>query len=73
LHATEAYHTEEVFDAVLPADYEPTEVMQPSEEAFHPPTLTVTPQGPTVLCRFTTQSAMRRYHLDSIAVGKALI
>jgi hypothetical protein len=35
LHATQAHHAEEVLDVVLPADNQPTKVMQPNKESFH--------------------------------------
>jgi hypothetical protein len=34
LHATQAHHAEEVLDVVLPADDQPTKVMQPGNESF---------------------------------------
>jgi len=35
LHATQAHHAEEVLDMVLPADDQPTKVMQPGKESFN--------------------------------------
>ena len=51
LHATEANHAEEVLDVVLPADHQPTKVMEPSEKSLDSPTFAVTAQRTTVLRR----------------------
>jgi len=73
LHATQAYHAEEVLDVVLPADDQPTKLMQPSKESFPFPTPAVPPQRATVQCGFATLSAMECDHLDAIALGQISI
>jgi hypothetical protein len=49
LHATEANHAEEALDVVLPANHQPTKVMEPSEKSLDSPTVAVTAQRMTVL------------------------
>jgi hypothetical protein len=55
---------------VLPADHQPTKVMQPSKESFHSPTPAVSPQGTAILRGFLALTAMRCDHLDAIAVSQ---
>jgi hypothetical protein len=38
LHAPQSDHTEEVLYVVLPANYEPTKMMEPSEKSLNSPT-----------------------------------
>jgi len=73
LHATETHHTEEVLDVVLPADDQPTKVMQPGKESFHSPTSAVAPQRATVLRGFPALSAMGCDHLDAVALGQIAV
>jgi hypothetical protein len=56
LHATQAHYAEEVLDVVLPADDQPTKVMQPGKESFHSPTPAVTPQRTATRCGFAALS-----------------
>jgi len=73
LNTTKADHAEEVLDVVLPADHEPTKMMQPSETSLYTPTPGVAAQGPTVLRRCPTLSAMRCNHLDAVSFGQISI
>jgi hypothetical protein len=73
LHATEANHAEEVLDVVLPADHQPTKVMEPSEKSLDSPSFAVTAQWTTVLRRRPALSTMRGDHLDVIALGQISI
>jgi hypothetical protein len=73
LHATEANHAEEVLDVVLPADHQPTKVMEPSEESLDSPSFAVTAQRTTALRRRPALSTMRGDHLDVIALGQISI
>ncbi len=73
LHATQAYHAEEVLDVVLPADDQPTKVMQPGKESFHTPTPSIAAQGATILRRRPALSAMGCDHLDAIALGQIVV
>jgi hypothetical protein len=73
LHATETNHAEEVLDVVLPADHEPTKMMESSEKSFHSPTSAVAAQRTTVLCRFPALSAMGCDHLDAVTLGQVPI
>jgi hypothetical protein len=47
--AAELEHTKEVSHLIFPTRDEAAEVMQPSEQPFDFPTMTVAPQFPTVL------------------------
>src|SRR2546421_3342079 len=60
--AAELEHPEEVGFVELPASYEPTEVMQPSEKAFDFPATTVTAQLATVLGQIQAVGAAGRDH-----------
>jgi hypothetical protein len=70
LHATETNHAEEVLDVVLPADHEPTKMMEPSEKSFHSPTSAVAAQRTTILRRRPACSAMGCDHLDAVTLGQ---
>jgi len=70
LHATEAYHAEEVFDVILPTNDQATKVMELGQKSFHLPTPTVAPQGTAILSGFPALSAMRCDHLDALAVSQ---
>src|SRR2546425_9083571 len=63
--AAELEHPEEVGFVELPASYEPTEVMQPSEKAFDFPATTVTAQLATVLGQIQAVGAGGRDHADA--------
>jgi hypothetical protein len=67
LHATQAHHAKEVLDVVLPANHQPTKMMQPSKESFHSPTPAVSSQGTAILRGCPALTAMRGDHLDAIA------
>jgi hypothetical protein len=58
---------------VLRADQQPTEVMKPSEKSFCSPTSAVAAQRTTVLRRHRAITAMRRDHLDAIALRQISI
>ncbi len=58
---------------VLPADLQPTNVVQPGKEPFHSPTSAVAPQGTAFLRRVLAFATMRCNHLDSITVGQITI
>src|SRR4029077_16855228 len=73
LHATETNHAEEVLDVVLPADHQPTKIMQPGKQPFHSPTSAVAAQRTTILLRRLALSTMRCDHLDAIALGQISI
>jgi len=73
LHATEAHHAKEVLDVILPADHQPTKVVQPGKEPFHSPTPAVAPQGTAILRRVPALATMRCDHLNSITVGQITI
>ena len=73
LYATQAHHAEEVLDVVLPADDQPTKVMQPGKESFHSPTPAVTSQRTAILRGFPALSAMGCDHLDAIALGQIAV
>lgn len=47
--ACEVEETEEALDVILPSGDEPTEVMQPGDEALHLPAFSVAPQRTAVL------------------------
>jgi len=55
---------------VLPADYQPTKVMEPGEKSFHSPTSAVAAKRTSVLCRYPAHSAMRCDQFDAIAFGQ---
>jgi hypothetical protein len=69
LHAAEADHAEEVLDMALPADHEPTKMMQPSEKSFHSPASTIATQWTPVLRWRSPLSPMGCDHLDPVALG----
>jgi hypothetical protein len=73
LHATETNHAEEVLDVVLPADHQPTKMMEPSEESFHSPTSAIAAQLTTILRRRPAFSAMGCDHLDAVTLGQVPI
>src|ERR1700691_885320 len=73
LHATETNHAEEVLDVVLPADHQPTKMMEPSEESFHSPTSAIAAQLTTILRRRPALSAMGCDHLDAVTLGQVPI
>jgi hypothetical protein len=58
------------FDVVLPADHQPTKVMEPGKKSFHLPTPAVAPQGTAILSVHPALTAMRCDHLDAIAVSQ---
>src|SRR3989441_3152520 len=64
--AAELEHPEEVGFVELPASYEPTEVMQPSEKAFDFPATTVTAQLATVLGQIQAVGAVGRDHANAV-------
>src|SRR2546421_4746319 len=64
--AAELEHPEEVGFVELPASYEPTEVMQPSEKAFDFPATTVTAQLATVLGQIQAVGAVGRGHANAV-------
>src|SRR2546425_11505722 len=64
--AAELEHPEEVGFVELPASYEPTEVMQPSEKAFDFPATTVTAQLATVLGQIQAVGAVWRDHANAV-------
>src|SRR5207249_3034301 len=68
LHTPQADHTEEVLDVVLPANHEPTKMMEPSEKSFHTPTSAVATKRTAVLGRCPAHSAMRSDHLNAVAL-----
>ena len=70
MHATQAHHAKEVLDVVLPADHQPTEMMQPGEQSFHAPTSSIPTQGATILGWRPAFSAMRGDHPHAIALGQ---
>ena len=47
----------------------PTEVMELGQKSFHSQKVAIAPQGTAILSWFPTPLAMRRDHLDAIAVG----
>jgi hypothetical protein len=73
LHATETNHAEEVLDVVLPANHEPTKMMQPGKQSFDSPTSAVTAQRTTILRRCPALATMRCDHLDAIALSQISI
>jgi hypothetical protein len=73
LHTAKAHHTKEVLDVVLPANHEPTKIMEPGEKPFHSPTSTVTARRATALRWSSARSAMWRDHLDAITPDQVLI
>src|ERR1700758_3053060 len=73
LHATETNHAEEILDVVLPADYQPTEMMEPCKQSFDSPTSAVAAQRTAILCRRPALSTMRRDHLNAVALGQVTI
>jgi hypothetical protein len=73
LHATETNHAEEVLDVVLPADHQPTKMMEPGKQSFDPPTSAVAAQRAAILRRGSTLSAMGCDHLDAVALGQVAI
>jgi len=73
LYATETHHAEEVLNVVLPADHQPTKMMQPGKQSFHSPTSSIAAQGATILRRRPALSTMRCDHLDAIAFGQISI
>src|SRR3989441_9107894 len=64
--AAELEHPEEVGFVELPASYEPTEVMQPSEKAFDFPATTVTAQLATVLGQIQAVGAVGGDHGNAV-------
>src|SRR2546425_13007093 len=64
--AAELEHPEEVGFVELPASYEPTEVMQPSEKAFDFPATTVTAQLATVLGQIQAVGAVGGDHANAV-------
>jgi len=58
---------------VLPADYQPTKVMEPSEKSLHSPTSAVAAKRTTVLCRHPAHSSMRCDQLDAVTLSQVLI
>jgi hypothetical protein len=71
LHATKTDHAEEVLDVVLPANHQPTNMVKPSEKAFHSPM--AEEHRATVLCWRWVVSAMRYDHLDAETLGQIAI
>ena len=55
---------------VLPADHQPTKVMEPGKKSFHSPTPAVAPQGTAILSVHPALTVMRCDHLDAIAVSQ---
>jgi hypothetical protein len=70
LHTPQADHTEEVIDVVLPANYESSKMMEPSEKSLNSPTSAVATKRAAVLGRFSARSAMRSDHLDAVSLGQ---
>ena len=68
MHATEADHAEEVLDVILPADHQATKVMKPGKQSLHAPASPVASQRASILGRLASLPAMRRDHLDAIAL-----
>ena len=58
---------------VLPADHQPTKMMEPSEESFHSPTSAIAAQLTTILRRRPALSAMGCDHLDAVTLGQVPI
>ena len=58
---------------VLPADDQPTKVMEPSKKSFHSPASAVAPQRTPVLGWGATLSAMRRDHLNAVALRQIAV
>ena len=58
---------------VLPADHQPTKMMEPSKKPFHSPTPAVAPQGTAILRRRPALSAMGCDHLDAVTLGQVPI
>jgi hypothetical protein len=73
LHATETNHAEEVLDVVLPADHEPTKMMEPGKQSFDSPTSAVAAQRTTILRRRPALSAMGCDDLDAVTLGQVPI
>jgi len=62
---------EEVLYVVLPANHEPTEMMEPSEKPFDSLTSAIAAQSETNLGGLPAHSAMRSDHLIAVALGRA--
>jgi hypothetical protein len=60
LHAPQADHAKEVLNLVLPADYQPPKVMEPSEESFYSPASAIATQRMPVLSWRSSLSSMWR-------------
>ena len=73
MHAAEADPAEEVLDVVLPANHQPTKMMEPSEQSFHSPTSAITAQRTAVLGCRPALSAMRCDHFNAIALSQIAI
>jgi hypothetical protein len=73
LRAAESNHAEEVLCVVLAANYEPTEMMEPSEKPFDSPTSAIAAPGATILGGLSSHSAMRSDHLNALALGQSTI
>jgi hypothetical protein len=58
---------------VLPADDQPTKLMQSSKKPLYSPTPAIAPQRTAILSGLPTRSVMRCDHLDAIAVGQISI
>jgi len=73
LQATEADHAKEVLDVVLPADHEPTKMMEAREKSFDSPASAAAPPRTTILRWCLALSTMRGDHLNAMALGQILI
>ena len=69
LHAAQADHAKEVLNVVLPANHQPTKVMEPSEWSFHSPASAVATQWTPVLSWHSSLSAMGCDHFYPVAFG----
>ena len=58
---------------VLPANYEPTKMMEPSEKSFHSATATIAAHRATILRWQPALSAMRCDQLDALSLGQLSI
>jgi hypothetical protein len=58
---------------VLPADHQPTKMMQPSEKSFHSPASAIATQRSPVLRWRSPLSAMGCDHFDPVALGQVAI
>jgi len=63
---------EKVFDVVLPASDEATEVVHPGEQPFYLPTMAVTAQFAAVL-RLASVAPIRRNHFNVVLFGEFLV